>query len=695
MLFIEAEGNDAPRFAVEFHPRITVVSKLSNEMRERLSTSLHKVLAGEPADLVMSVDVGGVPQPLSAELLARLGLQRRPLDNVVTAADLPGAVVHKAASAFADDRVQLSVGVVSGAADSWSAFAAADDSAVAPHSHVEPTDGPLFEARRQLADAEAHLEEISQRLDAARRGEVADSSHERDVATRRLAAASARVTELQATVHELEATLPPKRESKVVRVIRLRQAEATINERIHQLRASLHAPAEDRSEVQRLLDAAISAGPADDTGYRRERLDLLTEQYHEDVNLLEKLEHQPRPPQWLIVQTQEQIDEAQARITAFTYQIKEGIDVRKQLQRAQEQLREAQEAWDELENGIEGEVRAARAKLEESVANIEFFLEIEPGSNIEASLESAREAMESAVDPRVDLVTALEQHHVDSTLETAVDVAREWLERQEQVEALHTAVQQELTAVLLDLGDVRKNIAEISAETETVDDPGIDRSALDAARVELAAALREQEDAAELVAATEMTFVPVDNSAEIAALEIEHQKALDIVEGAGRKVDYFAQLDALRHDDDDLPVLVSGDPEAFAATDQTGYEDSGLPWWEGRVEPVTPATQRNDGPDEVLETQVDLSQISEDDVEMYVLSRAAGLRMAARGESVPLIIDGAFDTLPPHLVGRLFAALAKISAMVQVVYLSSGNVAEDWVKRQSEMLAAKVTVERR
>jgi hypothetical protein len=693
MLFIEAEGNDAPRYAVEFHPRMTVVSKLSPEMRERLGASLRKALLGDPVDLVMSVDVGGVPQALTADLLARLGLQRRPLDNVITAADLPGAVVHQQAVAMAEDRIELSVGVISGGADAWSAFGSGGDARHVPHA--EPTDGPLFEARQELADAEGYLEEVARRLDLARTGRTEDSTVERDAAARHFEEATARVEQLQSVVRELEHVLPPKRESKVVRVIRLRQAEATINERIHQLRGSLLAPAEDRSDVQQCLDAAVSAGPPEDTTYRLERLELLTERYNEDLRLLEKLEHQPRPPQWLIEQTQEQIDEAQARITAFTYQIKEGIDVRKQLQRAQEQLREAQEAWDELENGIEGEVRNARAKLDESIANIEFFLEIEPGSNIEDALEDARDAMQGGVDPRAELVAALERQSVDATPEAAIEVARQWLATQDQVDAMHSAVQQELTAVLLDLGDVRKQIADVSAEQESVDEPEVDRSALEVKRSELAVAIREREAAAELVASLEFTSVPVDNSAEIAALEIEHQEALDIVEGAGRKVDYFARLDALRHDDDPA-VPVSGEVESFSAFDEaSGQAESDLPWWEGRAEPVTPSPMRNDGPAEVLEADVDLSQISDDDVEMYVLSRAAGLRMAARGESVPLIIDGAFDTLPPHLVGRLFAALAKISAMVQVIYLSSGNVAEDWVKRQSEMLAAKVTVERR
>ena len=74
------------------------------------------------------------------------------------------------------------------------------------------------------------------------------------------------------------------------------------------------------------------------------------------------------------------------------------------------------------------------------------------------------------------------------------------------------------------------------------------------------------------------------------------------------------------------------------------------------------------------------------------LSRAAALRMVGRSEPVPLILDGTFDQLPFPLVERVLDALAKVSSLVQVIYLSSGDVAEQWVKRQDEMLAATVSV---
>jgi hypothetical protein len=363
-------------------------------------------------------------------------------------------------------------------------------------------------------------------------------------------------------------------------------------------------------------------------------------------------------------------------------------------------LREAQEAWDELENGIEGQVRAARVHLDESVTNLEAFLEVESGADLDQAIELAFDAMDNVSDPRADLVNALDAQGVDAGVENAVHIARQWLARQEHLDASHAALQQQLAAALLDLGEVRKQIADVSAEVEAVEVPSEDQAQLDAARATYESAVRDAELAAEAVAALETRQPgPMIDEQRVAELEAEHREALEVVEAAGRKVDYFARLDALRHDDEPATTPVSSEVATFAsidaATSEDEYGDSSLPWWEGRDEPVTPAAERNTGPVDVVDAEVDLSQISEEDVEMYVLSRAAGLRMAARGESVPLIIDGAFDTLPPHLVVRLFAALAKVSSMVQVIYLSSGRVAEDWVKRQHEMLAAKVTVERR
>jgi hypothetical protein len=691
VLFIEAEGNNAPQFRVEFHPRVTVVSKLTPEMRLRLAASLRAALFGDPVDLVMNVDVGGVPQPLTSDLLARLGLQRRPLDNVVSAADLPGAVVLR--QPVEDPATQMRVGVGSTASEAWNAYNT-------DPIHEPVHDGPLFEARNELAEAEANLRKIAERLDAARLGRTDETEAQLRDARASLKQARARVAEMNDIVQRLEQTLPPQRESKVVRVIKLRHSEADINERIHQLRGSLHAPAENRSEVQGYLDAAVAEIPPEERAERRNRLALLSERYYEDRALFEKLEHQPRPPSWLIRQTEDQIDEAQARITAFTYQIKEGIDVRKQLKRAQEQLREAQEAWDELENGVEGELRSARSHLDESSRNVAAFLLVEPDADLDDAIELERELLENAVDARSELVEALVRQGVDATSETAMATAQQWLDHQDRLEASHAAVQQQLAAALLDLGDIRRQIFDVSAEPEPVEDPllAVDQSQLDVARANYDAAVHVAEAAAEEVARLESRPV-VDSAFEIDALERAHHEALEVVEAAGRKVDYFARLDALRHDDAaTLHVPQSQEVSTFSSFDAATSEDEyggtvGVrPWWEGgndQIRQPAPAHMVSNA----TAAEVDVSRISEEDVEMYVLSRAAGLRMAARGESVPLIIDAAFDDLPPHLVVRLFAALAKISSMVQVVYLSSGHVAEDWVKRQNEMLAAKVQVD--
>ncbi len=119
-----------------------------------------------------------------------------------------------------------------------------------------------------------------------------------------------------------------------------------------------------------------------------------------------------------------------------------------------------------------------------------------------------------------------------------------------------------------------------------------------------------------------------------------------------------------------------------------------------KVEQLTQAAVREaaksvtEDPEEVPDTQLDMSGVKQDSVEVFVLSRIAWLRQLGRGESIPLIIDAAFDRLPVTMQLRLLNLLGSVASTVQVIYLASSDTAIDWAKRQNELLAAVVRLER-
>lgn len=98
--------------------------------------------------------------------------------------------------------------------------------------------------------------------------------------------------------------------------------------------------------------------------------------------------------------------------------------------------------------------------------------------------------------------------------------------------------------------------------------------------------------------------------------------------------------------------------------------------------------------DDLSDSQLDFNNVQQDQVEVFVMSRVAWLRQSANGESLPLIVDAAFDGLPVALQLRLLNLLGSVASTVQVVYLASSSTAIDWAERQSEMLAAVVQLER-
>lgn len=679
MLFIEIEGAN-PQYSLEFHPRLTVVSDLSNAMRGQLVDTFQSMLFGDFANNLMAVDVGGVPQELTPELLKQLGLVGHKVSNVIRVSDLPGVRVIQPSRERVAEREF--VGANAGASAGGSRFK--DDAAPEQPAPQGPT--PLELALEQLEAAEADVNKLMRRLEQVKQSRTSGPPPEMEKVANALEKANAKVAKLEAELKEVELERQKLQqnagesgeEHKTVRLIRLRQIESAIGERIFQLREKMAPTPVDKSEVTECMTAALQADPQDDMLARRAELEQLERRYEQHRVEVERLESLPRPPEWLVNQTHEQIAEAQARITAFTYQIREGIDVRPQLAKAQEQLREAQEAWEELEDGVEGQLRAEKKRLEDAENAIVKFLGLEPGNDVREALTTALDEVASYQDPRMLLVDALARHGVDAKPEYAVSIAERWIHFQDKQDEAYVRMQQELAEALFDQDEARKQIAEVEAEPDENDLQELVEFA-QSLQAELSKAQKVQQAAEAKLQELSRNYQTGYLDEEVAALESQYEEAWNVAEAAARKVEYFESLESLRGELNDTEV---------DSSDTQNSENQ--PWWETKTGAVSD-NQAAIESDEVR-PQVDLSELDEDALENFVLTHAASLRQVAKGETVPLILDAAFDDFPPVLMTRMMAVLMRIAPLVQVIYLTSNKKAENWVRAQDEMLAAKVTV---
>lgn len=702
MLFIEIEGRSSPRFQLEFHPRVTIVSGVSAAVRERLVSTLRALLNGQLTEQSMSLDIGNGWDELSVEMLQRLSLPGKMLPFVLSAADLPGVrlIENPAYDRYFDrNRVAQAADAVENHAMAsagplaWSVFDQEPEDGNAMRQALEGS--PLHEAQQALIAAEDRVNDLNRRLQALR----AEASRDAEVPAEVIRAyetidrVETRVAELEAQERQLRTNLAGDAAGDVAndRLERLRQIETAINERLAELQSQQGAPGEDTAEVEACIDAVSRFESGDDISLRREHLERLIAQYEVNRAEVEELERRPRSPEWLLSQTKDQMNEAQARIIAFTYQIEEGIDVRKQLRKAQQQLREAQEAWEELGDGVAAALLTARASLESVVAELRALLALDPGIiDVAAAARAEQRRLVAVEDPRPALVEMLARHGMQVSFDNAVAVATRWVAAQDRLRATNESVQEELAEMTGDLDECRSQIASMEAEQVT---PSLEAEAeVLAIREELVRSRHTLDEALQVVAVYQHSQERPEVEAKLARLEMLYEKAWEEAEAAGRKVDYYAKLDALRPRSGDERPQRALDPSSDAYDRFFGSGND--PWWE-RVQGANTVSSAPDQDGEPVppEFVLDFSGVEGVEVEKYILSRLAEVRSRTPGGlSVPLVLDAAFDDLDQITVSQLLTSLGKVSSMVQVIYLSSTEAAERWVRVQDERLAAQVFV---
>lgn len=669
MILIELEAEKPRRFRLEFHPRLTVVSGLSADLRRQLVAALHQAVSTGRSEISVTVDVDGQPQLLTPELVANVGLSRASIDNVIRGADLPGAVIRSTtkSAAEADEAARTGAGL----------------GGLAPAGRSEvPT--PVQIARGEYLEAQQRLEALEQRLAQLK---AQTQAPDRATVDRALAAYNRALDRIE----QLEVQLgdyvnEPPSISAGERLARARKVRETLQERMAQLSTELQEPPVDVAALERVLDAIKSnrrnlaqvglatseSSPGD-----------LADKWSALVQQLDRAQNVARPPEWLVQQTRDQLEEATARVKALTMQLGEGIDVSRYLEKARQQLQDAEIVWQELHADGAVDTGALEAQLEAVYAEAQTLLgeDVDPAV-VEDSLRALQREFDGERDLRDELFTLLSEAGFAVSLEHVVDSAYALLTTYRNNDTKRPQLQRELAEVAVNIQQMSEEISGLERRIAEFGDDDLDPR--DALRRELQEAEAFATDMdSRLRQMKARAAAGSGHNPEVQELERECAEAREVLETASRKVEYFAQREATKRDDD--PSAQRG-PAAGAGVARSGGE----PWWEAGATPsrIEPAFD----PDS--DEQVDLSRVVGEDAEFYVLSRAAALRRAGRGESVPLLIDAAIDELPDDVAIRLIEVLPRIAPIVQVVYLSGGDRMERWAKRQPEMIAAVVRPER-
>ena len=506
---------------------------------------------------------------------------------------------------------------------------------------------------RELVDAQRLVRDRAAALASARHEDRTRRDQKIEQFEENLRNALGHAEELRKTVSGEKAKVTPAAERES-RVAQLRDVLGMVEVRTVELTAMIEAAPGATDDVRRGLQA-IATLEETDTGAPplNETARELRATWRSLTEELTALERKGRPPQWLVDQAQSELDETAARVRALAYQASEGANVEEGLARSRKQLRDAQAVWGEVTHGAEARISALQEKRQDLRSEAAALLGTHVDNDTIDSALSARISdamtMREATDLIVDALRRVGIETSDPTdMELLKTEGRAWLRSQRGAKD-RRKLQTDLASAVFDRRDVLREIAEVEAMDDSAEQKD-DTEDATWMRGELAQAERRVDELTQTV--EELKAAP--EAPEVHALQQEHDVAL-------------AALNDLR--------------KARSGVNAAGDGANQRPWWLQRSEP-TPASHLQAGPG----AEVDVSGVMEE-ADDYVLSRAAALRVVARGESVPLIIDSAFDDLPEEQTRRLLDQLSRASSVVQVVYFTQSRNPWNWALDQRPELA--------
>jgi hypothetical protein len=694
-------------FVLDLHPRLTVVAGLGRERSHRLAALINGALCGRLDELEAHIEIDGVAHQLSAELLNSLGV---PSDTylIVGPRDLPGAralatddagptappaPAPQGPAAGMEEESEELAGARVALFQAREAKTGAELALASSQSAIDP-DAPaamitaedaLEAARRARDDAAARVRAAQSVLDAAQAeaAEIHDAradteqrratlEHRRQEVVAALDATPTtdptRVAQALAELRRVEA-LPPR---PVEEALELADAWAAVQER----KATLPPP---RTAPASLVEAALEALEAARLDYAQAqeaaRLAHLSphdvaeiEQAHATVVEAEEKVEGKRVASPMARRRLDAAETAERQVLerlglpsyhAFLLRTAPALSSQvdeERLERAYAALVDAEAVWEELHAPAPDDHRAQELAAEVSRLRdaASALLGGDPGGDLEGALRSMRQRPEDPEPARNALVAALEA--VGATLgpdgDPAVSAAA-WLAYADEDHARRAALQAELGGLDSDIEDMGR------AEQHKLNDDPSQLPASDS-RVPVQVRTRLEADLEEARAALEAA---TDHEEMARRARNQASTRLENARSAELRVSSLAE---------ELVGATAAHEQASTRVDELERTEA-----QRRAAPAlapTPAQTESYAP------EVDITEVDEDELEVYLLARLVAQRSVGEAGSLPIVIDDAFTGLPVGTIEKAIAVLERFTAAFQFIYLSDDPEIEAWAR---------------
>ena len=693
-------GGEWP-FVLDLHPRLTVIVGLGRDRSHRLAGLVNGALCGRLEGFEGLVRVDGEDHPLTAELVATLGIP--PDINVVLGAgDLPGArpleaeppppppppppapeavedsaeltdarmALFQAREARTGAELALAAGRTALDSEARAAMVAAETALDA--SRRARNDATERVRAAQAALDAAHAEAVERRTDAR-----ADTDRRRSALEQRrqevLAALAdtpttdpTSVAEALAELRRVEA-LPPR---PVDEAVALADAWAVLQEK----RAALPPPRTAPAALVKAALETLEAARSDHT--RAHEMARLADLGPEDTRAIEaahaavveageKVEdsRRPRPLARRRLEAARAAEQAVldrfglASYHAFLFRAAPGLSMpikEERLQRANAALADAEAVWEELHAPAADDQRAQELAAEANrlQAAAVTLLGDDPGADVEGALRALRRTADPGP-ARGALLAALDA--VGAPPHAGGDPAASasaWLAYADEDHARRAALQAEL-------GGLQSDLDELAGAPQSDE--------------------RDGGGAAAPVESSVTVQVSTRLKAELDEARAKFEAATDREEMARRaRNQASARLENARSAELRVISLTEDLAGAIAAYEQAAARVEQLE----RTEAERRAASASAVAPPVLATapEVDISEVEVDELEVYLLARLVAQRSVGEAGSLPFVIDDAFAGLPVETTEKAISVLERFTPAFQLIYLSDDPEIEEWAR---------------
>jgi hypothetical protein len=360
------------------------------------------------------------------------------------------------------------------------------------------------------------------------------------------------------------------------------------------------------------------------------------------------------------------------------------------LERAKKEFAEAEAMWDELQSPTDdAELQAMKDERDKIVNEAQAIVGQFEGRELSEALASYHEPPTPPIELENKLWQELETVGVPRA-DVPVDVIAEtWLEERAEVEARHLAEAEERQQLRDKLANAEASVVQAEdeltrlqarlASLPSADDMEASRVDAQRALADAERELRSAEQAEQAVGDIETETASMNQTLEAAQLVYDKSRAILIEAVEQLRAQESVSNGAVVPETETQRVSARQKYETQLAAVKMQRQQQIASLIKSRDDRIDSrfASQRWDSP-YYQAPELDISAINNEEVEVFVLSRLSGLRIVGHAGALPLVIDDAFKQFDDKELNNMLGLFARVSRVMQVIYLSDDPRVQDW-----------------